>query len=88
VCAIIAITLTLDYLLLATVFTDWKRNWANAATAYTQAYVRALASRPRTEPELRAGLGHDLLYRFQTDRYGFRTGACAPGESEQRPVRR
>ena len=40
VCAILAITLALDYILLATVFSDWKRNWADAATAYTEAYVR------------------------------------------------
>lgn len=82
-CAIIAITLTVDYLLLATVFADWKRNWADAATAYTQAYIPApwhhdLA--PNQNSERPWGKS---LYRFQTDRYGFRTGACAPGESDK-----
>src|SRR5262249_59090052 len=36
---IIAIILTLDFVLLATVFSGWKRNWADAATAYTQACI-------------------------------------------------
>jgi hypothetical protein len=25
----------------------------------------------------------NIVYRFQTDRYGFRTSQCAPGESEK-----
>jgi len=41
VCAILAITLALDYILLATVFSGWKRSRDDAATAYTQAYVLA-----------------------------------------------
>ena len=40
VSAILAITLAADYILLATVFADWKRNWADAATAYTQASLK------------------------------------------------
>ena len=80
---IFAITLTLDYLLLATVFSGWKRNWADAATAYTHAYISApwhhdLA--PNQNSERPWG---NILYHFQTDRYGFRTGACAPGESDK-----
>ncbi|MEQ1359181.1 hypothetical protein ABLW26_23025, partial [Salmonella enterica] len=41
VALVIAVTLTLDYVLLSTVFADWKKNWADAASAYTQAYVHA-----------------------------------------------
>ena len=37
--AILLITLALDYVLLATVFSDLKRNWTDAATAYTQSYI-------------------------------------------------
>jgi len=80
---IITVTLALDYILLATVFADWKRNWADAATAYTQAYIHTpwhhdLAP---NQNSMRPWGRH--LYHFQTDRYGFRTGTCAPGEDDK-----
>src|SRR5262245_36818415 len=37
--AIILITLALDYILLATVFSDLKRKWQDAASAYVGAYI-------------------------------------------------
>jgi hypothetical protein len=80
--AILLITLALDYVLLATVFSDLKRNWTDAATAYTQSYIPSPLHHdlaPNVSSERAWG---DIVYRFQTDRYGFRTGQCAPGESE------
>ena len=80
---VIAVTLALDYILLATVFSDWKRNWTDAATAYTEAYISTpwhhdLA--PNQDSERPWG---NIVYHFKTDGYGFRTGPCAPGESDK-----
>jgi hypothetical protein len=80
---IVAVTLALDHVVLITVFAEWKRNWRDAATAYTQAYVRVpwhhdLA--PNQDSQRPWG---KALYRFRTDRYGFRTGDCAPGEADK-----
>lgn len=83
VCVILAITLTLDYVLLATVFSDWKRNWADAATAYTQAYVPAPWHHDLAPNQNSMRPWGKILYPFHTDRYGFRTGECAPGESDK-----
>ena len=60
-----------------------KRNWADAATAYTAAYISTdydhdLA--PNTKSQRAWG---NIVYPWQTDRYGFRTGACAPGEADK-----
>ena len=83
VCAILAITLALDYILLATVFSDWKRNWADAATAYTQAYVRVPWHHDLAPNQNSMRPWGKILYPFRTDRYGFRTGTCAPGEGDK-----
>jgi hypothetical protein len=83
VCAILAITLALDYVLLATVFSDWKRGWADAATAYTQAYVRAPWHHDLAPSQSSMRPWGKILYPFHTDRYGFRTGTCAPGEGDK-----
>jgi hypothetical protein len=83
VCAILAITLTLDYVLLATVFADWKRNWRDAATAYTQAYIHAPWHHDLAPNQNSMRPWGKILYPFRTDRYGFRTGTCAPGEGDK-----
>jgi hypothetical protein len=36
---IVVMTLAVDFTLLATVFSGMKRSWADAATAYTEAYI-------------------------------------------------
>ena len=82
-CAILAITLALDYILLASVFSDWKRSWADAATAYTQAYVHAPWHHDLAPNQNSMRPWGKILYPFRTDRYGFRTGTCAPGEAEK-----
>jgi hypothetical protein len=81
--AILVITLALDYVLLATVFSGWKQNWHDLATAYTQSYISTeyhhdLA--PNSNSERAWG---NILYSWHTDRYGFRIGDCAPGEAEK-----
>src|SRR6266851_2333863 len=80
---IVLMTLVVDFVLLATVFSGMKRSWADAATAYTEAYIMTdydhdLA--PNTKSQRAWG---NIVYSWQTDRYGFRIGACAPGEAEK-----
>src|SRR5215471_20946270 len=75
---ILLIVLALDYVLLATLFSDLKRTWKDSATAYTNAYAlspllhHTLA--PNQDSERPWG---NIVYRFKTDKYGYRTGACA-----------
>src|SRR6267154_4144533 len=80
---IVLMTLVVDFVLLATVFSGMKRSWADAATAYTEAYILTdydhdLASNAKSQ---RAW--GNIVYSWQTDRYGFRIGDCAPGEAEK-----
>jgi len=83
VCAIFAITLALDYILLATVFADWKRNWRDAATAYTQAYIKVPWHHDLAPNQNSMRPWGKVLYPFRTDRYGFRSGTCAPDEGDK-----
>ncbi|HEV7543865.1 MAG TPA: SGNH/GDSL hydrolase family protein [Reyranella sp.] len=83
VLAVVVITLALDYILLATVFADMKRHWADAATALVQSYITTdyhhdLA--PNMKSDRAWG---NIVYPWQTDRYGFRIGACAPGDADK-----
>jgi hypothetical protein len=84
VCVILVVTLALDYLLLATVFSDLKRHWTDGATVYAQAYIPSPVLHhdlaPNQDSERPWG---NIVYRFRTDRYGFRTGECAGGESDR-----
>src|SRR5260370_33351803 len=80
---IVGMRLAVDFALLATVFSAMKRSGADAATAYTEAYIltdydHALA--PNTKSQRAWG---NIVYSWQNDRYGFRIGACAPGEAEK-----
>jgi hypothetical protein len=80
---ILLVTLALDYVLLATLFSDLKQDWTDAATAYTHSYISSPLHHdlaPNVSSERAWG---NIVYRFQTDRYGFRTGQCAPRESEK-----
>jgi hypothetical protein len=80
---IVTVTLVLDYLMLTTVFAEWKRSWKDAATAYTEAYMPAPWHHDLApNQDSKRPWGKDL-YRFRTDRYGFRTGDCAPGEADK-----
>jgi hypothetical protein len=80
---ILVITLALDFVLLATVFSGWKRNWADAATAWTQAYISTAYHHDLAPNAKSTRVWGNITYSWQTDRYGFRIGACAPGEAEK-----
>src|SRR5262249_50272706 len=64
-------------------FSDLKRRWADAATAYTEAYIPSPLHHdlaPNQDSERAWG---NTVYHFQSDRYGFRTGPCADGEDDK-----
>jgi hypothetical protein len=88
VCAILAITLTFDYILLATVFADWKRSWADAATAYTQAYVRAPWHHDLAPNQNSMRPWGKNLYPFRTDRPDRRLCAGRRRQEQARHLRR
>ena len=81
--AILAIVLTLDFVLLATVFSGMKRNWTDAATAYAQAYIFTPYHHDLAPNAKSTRVWGNIAYPWQTDRYGFRIGTCAPGEAEK-----
>ncbi len=80
---ILVITLALDYILLATAFSGWKQRWADAATAYTESYISTAYDHDLAPNERSKRAWGNIVYSWQTDRYGFRIGACAPGEAEK-----
>jgi hypothetical protein len=80
---ILLITLALDYVLMATVFSGIKRNWADAATAYTRAYVTTAYDHDLAPNMNSVRVWGNVTYPWRTDRYGLRTGDCAPGEAQK-----
>ncbi|MBS0519584.1 MAG: SGNH/GDSL hydrolase family protein [Proteobacteria bacterium] len=80
---IIVICLILDYVLLATVFSGWKQRWADAASAYTEAYIKTAYDHDLAPNANSTRVWGNIVYPWQTDRYGLRIGACAPGEAEK-----
>jgi hypothetical protein len=80
---IIVITLALDFVLLATVFSGLKRDWADAASAYTQAYIYTAYHHDLAPNAKSTRVWGNIAYPWQTDRYGFRIGTCAPDEAEK-----
>jgi hypothetical protein len=83
VLVIVAICLTLDYVLLATAFSGWKQRWSDAASAYTQAYIRTPYDHDLARNANSTRVWGKIVYPWRTDRYGFRIGACAPGEAQK-----
>jgi hypothetical protein len=81
--AIIFITLALDYIALATVFSNLKRHWADNATAYTHSYVLSPLHHDLAPNQNSERAWGNIVYPFRSDRYGFRTGTCAPGENDK-----
>jgi hypothetical protein len=81
--AILVLTLTLDFVLLATVFSGMKRNWADAATAYTYAYITTDYDHDLAPNANSTRAWGNITYAWHTDRYGLRTGTCAPGEAQK-----
>src|ERR1700741_2759702 len=80
---ILLVTLPLDYVLLATVFSDLKRNWADAATAYTHSYISSPLHHDLAANVSSERAWGNIVYPFQTARHGSRPGQSAPGETEK-----
>src|SRR3981189_706664 len=80
---IVLMTLVVDFVLLAAVFSGMKRSWADAATAYTEAYILTDYDHDLAPNAKSQRVWGNIVYSWQTDRYGFRIGACAPGETEK-----
>src|ERR1700738_704323 len=87
---IVVMTLAVDFVLLATVFSGMKRRWAgvkrsgaDAAPAYTEAYILTDYDHDLAPNAKSQRAWGNIVYSWQTDRYGFRIGDCAPGEAEK-----
>lgn len=80
---ILLITLALDYLLMATVLSGIKRHWADAATAYTRAYIATDYDHDLAPNANSTRVWGNVTYPWRTDRYGLRIGDCAPGEAQK-----
>jgi hypothetical protein len=80
---VLAVTLTLDFILLATLFSGWKRTWADEATAYLQAYIPTAYDHDLAPNMNSQRAWGKIVYSWHTDRYGLRTGKCAPGEADK-----
>lgn len=80
---ILLITLALDYILMATMFAGMKRGWADAATAYTRAYIATAYDHDLRPNANSVRVWGNVTYPWHTDRYGLRIGECAPGEAQK-----
>lgn len=82
VLAIVAITLALDFVLTATVFSSVKRAMSGAAENH-QVYLPTHYHHDLLPDVRTMRIWGNVLFPWATDRYGFRTGECAPGEAEK-----
>lgn len=80
---IVAITLTLDYILTATLFAKQKQALADADAGNYVVYRPAPYHHDLIPNRQSTRVWGDVIYPWQTDRYGFRTGACATGEADK-----
>jgi hypothetical protein len=78
---IVAITLALDFVLTATLFADMKKSWAEAARPGV--YMPAAHHHDLVPDRELTRVWGNVRYPWKTDRFGFRTGTCAPGEPEK-----
>ena len=83
VVVIAAITLALDFTLTNVVFRGLKRALSAPNEANDKAYVQAPYDHDLAPNEKSTRVWGNVLYPWQTDRFGFRTGACAPREPEK-----
>jgi len=81
--AFLAALLVMDYLAMATLFSGMKRSWNEAYEANLHAYVGAPWHHDLRPDEKSTRIWGRERFSWQTDRYGFRTGECAPGEAEK-----
>jgi len=83
VLVIAAITLALDFILTATLFSDLKRAMSDPEASNARVYVAAPYHHDLAPNVTATRVWGNILYPWQTDRFGFRTGACAPREPEK-----
>lgn len=79
--AIVAITLGLDFIVTATLFADMKKSWAEAARPGV--YMPAAHHHDLVPDREITRLWGRVRYPWKTDRFGFRTGTCAPEEPDK-----
>ncbi len=83
VLVIAAVTLALDFVLTATLLDNLKRAFAEAAAENHLVYQPAPHHHDLVPDVKTTRLWGNMFYPWQTDRYGFRTGTCGPGEAEK-----
>lgn len=83
VLVIAGITLALDYVVTATLFAKQKRALAEADAGNYTVYTPAPYHHDLIPNRQSTRVWGNLIYPWKTDRYGFRTGACAPGEADR-----
>lgn len=79
--AVAAITLVLDFILTATLFADLKKSWAEAARPGV--YMPAAHHHDLVPDRELTRVWGAVRYPWKTDRFGFRTGTCAPDGPEK-----
>jgi|GEM_PF-6852262 len=81
--AILVITLILDFILTATLFSGLKSTWVNADTGNARAYIQTPWHHDLRPDIESTRLWGSILYPWRTDRFGLRTGTCAPSEPDK-----
>jgi hypothetical protein len=80
---IAAITLALDFTAMNVMFPDLKRALSKPSEGNDRAYLPALYDHDLAPNESSTRVWGNAVYPWQTDRFGFRTGECAPREPEK-----
>ena len=83
VLVIAAVTLALDFVLTATVFSSVKQALSAGEQGNGLVYMVAPYHHDLVPGVKTTRVWGNILYPWETDRYGFRTGKCAPGEAEK-----
>src|SRR5262245_10602247 len=83
VLVIAAITLALDFVLTATLFSSIKRALVEAEASDYGIYHPAPYHHDLVPDMKITRVWGNVLYPWRTDRYAFRTGECAPGEAQK-----
>jgi hypothetical protein len=81
--AFLTALLIMDYLAMATLFSGMKRRWNEAYEANLNAYIGAPYHHDLRPDEKSTRIWGRERFSWQTDKYGFRVGQCAPGDAEK-----
>jgi hypothetical protein len=83
VLVIAAVTLALDFVLTATLFSSVKQAMLAAEEGNYRVYIAAPYHHDLAPDLKTTRVWGNILYPWESDSYGFRTGKCAPGEAEK-----